>query len=76
MVNTETIDQLMEDIEFVAALDLVQTGPKLKLNLRFTDGPSANSTVVVDYSKSLIVFGCLQNPTNDQLMALLGTTDC
>lgn len=49
----------MSELEFVAELDLVQTGPKLKLNLRFTDGPSKGKTIACDYSKSLIVFGCL-----------------
>ena len=29
----------MRDIDYIAGLDLVQTGPKLKLNLRFTEGP-------------------------------------
>ena len=55
----------MRDIDYVASLDLVQTGPKLKLNLRFTEGPSKGKTVVCDYSKSKIVFGCLNNPTDE-----------
>ena len=65
----------MREIDFVASLDLVQTGPKLKLNLRFTEGPSAGRTVVCDYSKSRIVFGCLNEPTEEQLLSLTGTTD-
>jgi len=66
----------MRDIDHVASLDLVQTGPKLKLNLRFTDGPAMGKTIVCDYSKSQIVFGCLENPTDEQLISLVGTTDC
>ena len=66
----------MTELEFVAGLDLVQTGPKLKLNLRFTDGPAKGKTVACDYSKSIIVFGCLKNPTDQQLISLVGTSDC
>ena len=55
----------MRDVEYVASLDLVQTGPKLKLNLRFTEGPTMGRTVVCDYSKSHIVFGCLENPSEE-----------
>ena len=58
-VDKELIQEIMEEMEFVSSLDLVQTGPKLKLNLRFTDGPLKGKTIACDYSKSLIVFGCL-----------------
>lgn len=66
----------MSDMEAVASLDLIQTGPKLKLNLRFTDGPAKMKTVVCDYSKSRVVFGSLKNPSDEQLQSLLGTSDC
>jgi hypothetical protein len=49
VISKDLIDQIMEEIDFVASLDLVQTGPKLKLNLRFTEGPSKGKTVVCDY---------------------------
>lgn len=55
----------MRDIDYVASLDLVQTGPKLKLNLRFTEGPAMGKTIVCDYSKSQMVFGCLENPSDE-----------
>ena len=55
----------MRDIDYVASLDLVQTGPKLKLNLRFIDGPAMGKTVVCDYSKSQMVFGCHENPSDE-----------
>lgn len=76
VIGKDLIDQIMQEIDFVASLDLVQTGPKLKLNLRFTEGPSKGKTVVCDYSKSLILFGCLTNPTENDLLRLVGTTDC
>jgi len=66
----------MRDIEYIASLDLVQTGPKLKLNLRFTEGPAKGQSITCDYSKSLIVFGNLENPTAEQLIKHVGTTDC
>ena len=49
VISKDLIDQIMEEIDFVASLDLVQTGPKLKLNLRFTEGPSKGKTVFCDY---------------------------
>lgn len=55
----------MRDIDYIASLDLVQTGPKLKLNLRFTDGPAKGKIISCDYSKSMIVFGSLENPTEE-----------
>ena len=76
VVSPELVAQIMHDMENVASLDLVQTGPKLKLNLRFTEGPAKGRSVVCDYSKSLVVFGCLVNPSDEQLVRLLGTTDC
>ena len=66
----------MEEIDYVASLDLVETGPKLKLNLRFTEGPAKGKTVVCDYSASRIVFGCLKNPSAEQLEKLVGSSDC
>lgn len=75
VVSVDLIDQIMSDIDFISSLDLVQTGPKLKLNLRFTDGPAKGKTIVCDYSKSRVVFGCLYNPTEDQLIKLVGTSD-
>ena len=66
----------MEEMEFVASLDLVQTGPKLKLNLRFTEGPLKGKTINSDFSKSCIVFGSLDNPSEEDLMRLIGNIDC
>ena len=66
----------MRNIDHVASLDLAQTGPKLKLNLRFTEGPAKGQTVTCDYAKSMIVFGCLENPSQDELLNLVGTSDC
>jgi len=65
VVSADLIEQIMNEIDYVASLDLVQTGPKLKLNLRFTEGATKGKTVVCDYSKSRIVFGCLENPSNE-----------
>lgn len=65
VISAALIAQLMGDVEYVNSLDLVQTGPKLKLNLRFTEGPAKGRTVVCDYSKSQIVFGCLENPSDE-----------
>jgi len=59
------IAEIMRDIDYIASLDLVQTGPKLKLNLRFTDGPAKGKIISCDYSKSMIVFGSLENPTEE-----------
>ena len=65
VISEDLIAQIMRDIEYVNSLDLVQTGPKLKLNLRFTEGPAKGNVVVCDYTKSKIVFGCLENPTDE-----------
>ena len=59
VISTQLIEKIMHEIDFVASLDLVQTGPKLKLNLRFTEGPAKGKTVSCDYNKSKVVFGCL-----------------
>ena len=37
----ELIDEIIDDMERIQMLEIAQTGPKLKVNMRFLEGPQA-----------------------------------
>ena len=47
-------------------LEISATGPKLKVNLRFIQGPQAGQIIDIDPEKSLTVFGCLSKEESEK----------
>ena len=46
-------------MEAIQMLEISATVPKLKVNLKFIEGPHAGQVIEIDPQKSLVVFGCL-----------------
>ena len=51
-------------------LEISQTVPKLKVNLRFIDGPQAGQIIEIDPTKTMTVFGAGQLQTKDKESSL------
>ena len=55
--NVELIDEIIEDMERISMLEIAQTGPKLKVNMKFISGHMAGQLIEIDPNITLTVFG-------------------
>jgi hypothetical protein len=76
ITDVELIDELIDDMERIGLLEIAQTGPKLKVNLRFIAGPQKGKVLSIDPTKSMTVFGsCITRPGPEEIELMTGLPD-